>query len=68
MEQFDVFGETHSLEPAVVKPRDASGEAWTQSRLFEPQMEGQLALESGTAPPQGRRAGTTTEKESTSNG
>lgn len=62
MDQIDVFGETHSLEPvAPPKPRDAN--ALEQPRLFEPQMEGQTALEIGTAPPQGRRTGTTTDME-----
>jgi hypothetical protein len=63
MDQLDVFGETQSLKLAEPKPRDAL--AWNQPRLFEPQMEGQLTLESGT-PPQRTAPGTTTETEDTS--
>ena len=61
--QTDIFGETHSLEdvPSLEppKPRPVGG---TQARLFEPQMEGQFALEMRTAPEgAGRGATTTTE-------
>lgn len=46
-EQFDIFGETQAPEPepAGYPARDASAPQAYAVRLFEPQMEGQLALD-----------------------
>lgn len=46
-DQFDIFGGTQAPAPELpaYMVRDASVPAGTQSRLFEPQMEGQLTFE-----------------------
>lgn len=61
-DQFDIFGETQALEPepAGYLARDASAPQGSQPRLFEPQMEGQLTLETQTPATQDRRRDATT--------
>lgn len=66
--QGDIFGGTQALddvEPPRYMQRDAG--ACEQSRLFEPQMEGQLALET-ERPASAGRADTTTEEDGNSHG